>query len=453
VILGGILLSFMAFYNNYPLLYSDTAAYIYSGFLDGIPNDRPKIYGLFLRHISLAEITWLVVLAQGTLVSLTIFYLVKYFLPKHTFIPLHFICIAFLVFFTGVSVLVSMLIPDIFTSIFLMSLALLLIAPIKNKRDLYLISILFWLGLIMHNSHIFIAFAIILFFSIVAIMKKRFAFQKQRLMRCTFIILLGMLTIPTTHYLTDREFIFSKGAHVFMMNHLIETGVIDQFLKENCPNESYTLCDFQGKIPTDFIWDTKKSPLHILWKQDDMWEKSKVEYNQIIKEIFTTPKYLLVIGYKSITYTLKQFFSYQSVIPSPHVKHSPGHGAISWLLQNELREQELALQQRRNQLLDISKINARQDFLFLLSLCFYVIAFCSPTLRSKLSFQNKQLLLFLMIGLLANAFVCSNLSTVVPRYQNRLIWLLPLVLLICSFDIISKSRNFLGVLLTSKNTI
>jgi len=136
IVLGGFLLSFIAFYNNYPLLYPDTAAYMYAGFLDGIPNDRPKTYGLFLRHISLSDITWLVIISQGIIVSTMIYFFIKYFSLGHRYLPFHTILISFLVLFTGVSFSVSMLIPDIFTSVFLMAFAILLLVPIKNRRDL-----------------------------------------------------------------------------------------------------------------------------------------------------------------------------------------------------------------------------------------------------------------------------------------------------------------------------
>jgi hypothetical protein len=36
----------------------------------------------------------------------------------------------------------------------------------------------------------------------------------------------------------------------------------------------------------------------------------------------------------------------------------------------------------------------------------------------------------LVVGLVANAFVCGAFSTVTPRYQSRIMWLLPLMALL-----------------------
>lgn len=442
IVLGGFLLSFMAFYNNYPLLYPDTAAYMYAGFLDGIPNDRPKMYGLFLRHISLSDITWLVILAQGVIVSTMIYFLIKYFSPSCRYLPFHTFLISFLVLFTGVSFSVSMLIPDIFTSIFIMAFAILLLVPIKNKRDLIIISFLCWLGLIMHNSHLFIALALIIIFSLPILLRKKSWCLRQNLARCWIMVLIGILSVPSIHYLTDREFVLSKGTHIFAMNHLVEIGVVDKFLKDRCPVENYSLCDFQGKIPTDFIWDYKNSPLYLTWDKEVAWEKSRKEYNEIIREIIFTPKYLKIILYKSIIYTVKQFFSFSVSENSPQLENSHPYGAVNWFYNDESRELLLALQQRRNQLLDATAVNRSQQILFFFSIVFYVVVFFTASIRKRLSARTKQLLFFFAIVLFCNAFVCSNLSTVVPRYQNRIIWLLPAIVIICLVELTPRMKEY-----------
>lgn len=437
IFIGGIVLSFMAFYNNYPFLYPDTGGYIFTGFLSGVPPDRPKTYGLFIRHISLAEITWLVIIAQGTIVSALIYLYIKYLVPKINRIPTHFILIAFLTFFTGVSVVTSFLMPDIFAPIVLLSMGLLLIAPISGKGDWFFICLFLWLGLIVHISHLVIMLGVLSFFTLVSFWKKKYGFERKRLVMCWVIFGISILSIPTIHYIAEKEFVFSKGSHLFIMNHLVEIGVIDSFLEDRCPTTNYTLCDFQGKILTDFLWN-KNSPPQIVWKGKDMWKESKEEYNNIIKEIIMTPKYLKIITYKSLTYTAKQFFSFNVGAMSPKRKGSIPYSAISSRYKYETREQELAFQQRRNHFLKYDGLNTRQTFLFFLSLCFYVAVFYVPKLRENLSHSKKQLLFFIMIALLMNAFVCGNLSTVIARYQCRVLWLLPLVLVICLIELVPK---------------
>ena len=111
------------------------------------------------------------------------------------------------------------------------------------------------------------------------------------------ITIIGVVSIPTIHFITDQEFVFSKGSHIFIMAHLVETGVVDDYLKKNCSTNNYNLCKYQGEIPTDLIWDYKNSPLHLEYGKGDVWNDSKIEYQQIIWDILSTPKYL-VCGWK-----------------------------------------------------------------------------------------------------------------------------------------------------------
>ncbi|MEZ4979591.1 MAG: hypothetical protein R2772_09875 [Chitinophagales bacterium] len=76
-LLGPLLLLFPAFYNGYPLVYSDTGTYIQSGMEMLIPNDRPIFYGLFIRIFSLGFSLWLVIYIQALISFYCLFKLSK----------------------------------------------------------------------------------------------------------------------------------------------------------------------------------------------------------------------------------------------------------------------------------------------------------------------------------------------------------------------------------------
>ena len=57
-LLSAFILIIPAFYNGFPLVYSDTGAYISSGMELIFPIDRPITYGLFMRLCSLIEQTF-----------------------------------------------------------------------------------------------------------------------------------------------------------------------------------------------------------------------------------------------------------------------------------------------------------------------------------------------------------------------------------------------------------
>src|SRR5438067_9113302 len=64
-VLGTLILMSAALFNNYPLFYADSGAYIFSGFTGEVLEDRPAVYGLFIRFISFKDSFWLVILVQS----------------------------------------------------------------------------------------------------------------------------------------------------------------------------------------------------------------------------------------------------------------------------------------------------------------------------------------------------------------------------------------------------
>lgn len=413
IIVGAFILCYMGFYNNYPLVYPDTGTYISSGFWRQVPSDRPITYGLFIRHISLAETTWLVIFSQGIIVSYLIWCCIAAFYTGKNRVFIFLFSIVLLVSFSGLSVNTSQLIPDIFTPVMIMCLLLLMLASL-NKKKLVSIIVLAWLSIIMHNSHLVISAGIVFSIFIVYLFDRSFS-NIRKIITCVLIVILSWLTVPTIHYLYGGGFVYSKGSHLFLMNRLTETGILDDYLKENCNGNNFKLCAYQNQIPTDFIWSVNESPVY----KTGGWDANKEEYEYIISDILSSPFYLKKLIVKSLTYTAKQFFSFNTGDTPVQDKTSSTYGNIKIHFPSEIREFELAFQQRRNHWLDYSKKNHYFPIIFLTSIVF-IIGF-----YSKLSPLQRKIILFLLFALLINAAICANLSTVVARYQSRISWLLP----------------------------
>ena len=203
ILFGGIILCFMGYYNGYPFVFSDTGTYLESGFLNFVPIDRPIIYGLFARHVSLSDSLWLIIWAQGCILSLMIYYYFKYF--SNCFnkrIP--FIIYVFLItFLTGASINVSQLIPDVFTSVSLLALGLLIFANNLSKRDFIIITFFLVLGTAVHNSHYYNIALILLFLSGAWVVKKlrnkMIFFSLKRLVYLWAILIFTNLSVCTVH--------------------------------------------------------------------------------------------------------------------------------------------------------------------------------------------------------------------------------------------------------------
>ena len=421
ILIGTLISCFIGFYNSYPLVYSDTGSYLSSGFLGEVPLDRPIFYGLFLRHISLSASPWLIIIVQSFLTNWLLHTTLSIFFEgiKRNLFFLSSILILTLT--TGFSYNISILLPDIFCAIALLSLINLLINSNLSKTKIFLISILFVFSLTTHLSNIPTIGIVLIVINILNFIKKRqkktLLFPFKKIIISFSLFLFASLLIPTVNYLNGSNFRLSNASHVFTINHLIQCGVMEEYLKDNCENSDFTLCKFKNDLTDGFLWDKES----VLYKTGG-WNKNKDEYNTIISQIFSNPKYWPLLIQKSIEYTSKQYFTFETSVFPPQLKGSAPYGQIEWRFHDSLREYTSS-KQNRNQL-STKFLNIIETFLILISLLFISITVIYKNISSVIKPNFKNISILLLLYSFINSAVTSNLSTVDARYQNRWIWLL-----------------------------
>ncbi|PSR14152.1 MAG: hypothetical protein DA408_18205 [Bacteroidetes bacterium] len=421
-----LLLNFWAFYNRFPIVFPDTATYIGSGFSGVAPADRPVFYGLFLRHISLSDSLYLPLLLQGFMLTYLLWLWVFYFgWKKHQ--RLQLLGLVFLLtFFTGASIQVSQLIPDVFASLLLLSAGLLVLAPALTRKHLVVTSLLFFFSLVTHNSHLLILWAIAILWAILGLLRWRPAGTPQTLRRWGLVLLLGLaaqVAIPTSSWLGGQGFRSSRAGHVFLMTRMVDWGIIDRYLEKACPEKGYRFCEYRDQIPkANFLWDYENSPLY----KTGGWEANEAEYQAILKDILRQRQLRGPLILYALEDAWKQFFSLaigDTTWNNP--EQSIAHLSISLYYPALERSFLWSLQQRS--LLEFTTLNLHHRYLIGGCLSVAVILLLS---NLKIN-QTRQLLCFVLIGLLANAAVCGILSGVFDRYQCRVVFLIiiPLYLL------------------------
>lgn len=426
IILGGLVLCFMGFYNNYPLVFPDDGTYILSGFQNYVPEDRPLIYGLFIRHVSLWESLWIVMVTQGMMLSLVIYYYFYYFISSETKRIYFLIFIFIITIFTGVSINVSQLLPDMFAPVFILVLGLFLFAGQIKWRDIIILSVFFVISLTVHASHLMILLMAMTILTVVYLFPQIRAsmnyLKVKRVIGIWFLIVLSYVGVSLTHLAFGGGFVTSRGGHVFLMARLFNMGILQEYLKENCGKYHFKICEFKDDLPTDFLWDIKKSPIY----KTGGWIANKEEYTAITRDILTTPKYLKRYLSKSVQSSLQQFVTFETGITT--VRQPAGtrpHIAIEKYFKHEVKEY---LHSRQNiGALNFDFLNNRQLLLTLFTFLLSIIL-----LLSKTPVKIKWMIAFFLFILYINAGVCGALSIVSPRYQSRIIWviILPVFLLI-----------------------
>ena len=405
----------LAFYSGFPLVESDTGAYIETGIRDIIPKDRSPFYGWFICYTSFTASLWYALLAQSLLLAFLLLRYMTHLNNKQQDVRLSVISVVVIVSFTCVTWVAAYLMPDIFAGILLLSI-LLYLSDTKGVKAIHILYCIIVFGaIIIHNSH----FAIVLAFSVAllawALVKKVYHVAKRSVvLLCSSIS--GWLLIATVNAVNGNGFVFSRGSHVFMVTKFAETGILNKYLTENCDSKHLKLCAYQNDIP-DFSWDFlwgENSPLY----KTGGWDSNKVEYEMITNDILTTPRYLIMYVQKAAIGTVRELTqvqapnrtSYQGVWSSPWQR-------VKTFFPDELNEYCLS-KQFSNELSGTASNYLYFTFFLLTSVW---VLFYRKLLDENTLFLYGCMFLFFVV----NAFVTSLGSTVIYRFQYRIFWILP----------------------------
>lgn len=423
IILGSVVLLNLAFYNGYPLVYSDTGTYIRSGMMNWIPVDRPIFYGYFIKYSSLGISLWYVVWMQSLIFSYLIFRFVGTFWKTSKLYFYFLVSIFMLAILTGATFNVSMLTADIFTSFIYLVIILLIFNKSIGKIEYLFLCILLLFSIITHNSHVLISGLAMLFMLCLLFIFKWIGKQEieklSAYLRIGIIIIISIVLLPSFNYLIDGKFRISDSTHIFLMHKLHDDNILVKYLNENCRLQNNFLCEFKDSLPWDIIWDPN-SPL----TKDGDWSKYKKECDQLIFDMLTTYRYSKLFFLKAIHQTLTQFFNFNTGdIPTSDMLLEPPTSAINEHFKLDIREY---LSSRiYNKKLTFERINTIQYFVAYFSLILLLLYLF--ILKSDRNNPAKMVILVLFLFMLSNAFVCATFSNVLERYQSRLIFLLPLV--------------------------
>src|ERR1700721_513279 len=122
ILAGTLLLMLPAFYNHYPIVFSDSGTYLSSGFDMSFPIDRPIAYGVFVRLSSLHGVsTWLVIFVQSFILSYVLFLCMKMVLGEKFRYITAFVIYLFLSVLSSAAWTSSMIMTDVFTPIGILS--------------------------------------------------------------------------------------------------------------------------------------------------------------------------------------------------------------------------------------------------------------------------------------------------------------------------------------------
>lgn len=439
-----------AIYNHYPLCHPDLWSYLASGFENTTHQFRPLLYGVLIRHISMGYSLWFVVVFQALMFSISIFLLFNYVFRLASPMFKTFLTAAILSSFTTTAFYVCHLIPDIYSGLGIIAVVILFN---KHKNHwlltVYAVIVLMVAGLV-HYSNIGAFTVVILLLVILAfvfIKNKRNPYTFKKLIIPVITILSLWFFMPLLNQISGGPNRITSNNEVIHMSRLIETGIASEYLHDNCEYNNYDLCNYLDYVdqcphPSAFVWNYDESPIY---KGDCMitascWEEKAKEYKIIINDMLKKSKYRNMIIWRiGIRGTVEQFFTFGHQPLQRQGNSAPGFIGVQKYFPNELKQFNKAIQQKQEWSFFQERNLINKWTVILSTLIVFGFLMFKP-LRKSINASVWVFLIISLIYLTVNAATCSLFSTVSPRYQDRIVWLVALSALILIFNFLKFKK-------------
>ena len=423
IIIGAVIFMLFALYNGFPIvMHGDTSVYLTSGFEFRVPHERPIFYGLFIWLFSFGFTIWPAIFFQCLLLSYLCVRFIRSIVP--TINNQHLVALIILVALATISSwYAGQIMPDIFTPILFLSTYIYLTQDNTRSEKIILVAIIL-LATLVHNSHYVISTAFILLIIGLSLTKQyRLTSIKQKCFTLILANLIAWSCLLSSNYFAGNGFVSARASHVFLMGKLAESGVLKTYLEKACPTRQYKICQYKDNIPPvawEFVWDTEKSPVFKVGG----WDSTKSEYNTIINDILSRPKYWPFLVYKSVEATMRQviLLNIDEAEELPWRKfdrESDMYVTIAKYYPHEINEFEVSRQNYKTFNLPF------YDHVYVIVILLSSIV-CLLITKGEERKKVWAVYWLVLAYIFINAFVTATFGNVLSRLNSRTIWLLPM---------------------------
>jgi hypothetical protein len=428
-----ILLSSAAIYNGYPLVWPDTSGYI------GLNNPslyfRSFFYNLFIFPTLLTGSLWPVVFVQSLIIA-HLLQLVLRTVFSTVSTPVFLGITALLSLLSSLPWFTGLIMPDIFTSVVVLSLFLLIFCPHRlEPGELKYLFALTTVATAVHFTHFPLAVGLLLAGMISHLAAKNHnKLPVAYLARPFFAVALALGLLLANSYLSHGFIGISPGGYAFPLARLVADGPAVRYLREHCSEKEYALCNYIDDLPStseDFLWSADSPFLMVGW-----FEGYRLEGQEIVEgTISHYPLWTLQTAMRNTIHQVRTFRTGCGLIP--YLESSYPTATIREYLQGDFHAYEVSKQNRDR--LGLNKFNRLHKAFIALSLLYALIVFLIFLKR------REWLLVYLFIAIafayLLNAFLCGAISGPNGRYASRLIWMLPFVSLAAGIHLSRGKRS------------
>lgn len=430
-ILGGAaLLLWPALFNGFPLVFSDTGGFLHQTLGPLMLWDKPWVYGPLLHGFHWRVSLWLPLAAQGLLVS-HLLWLAQRVLRGGATPGLHLgLCLAAALVTTAPFTL-AMLMPDLFAPVVV--LALFLLGPgrdgLRGAETVWLM-VLTAVAIAAHLSHLPIAAAMVALAFLAGLPRGRALADAGR---TALPVAAAVAILLATNAVGHGRAALSPHGATFMLARLQADGPAAAVIRARCPDAGWYLCAFADRLPmdaNDFLWNPD-SPVN----RDAAGRPRflggallSAEAGQIVGETLRThPAAVLAAMLRN---TLRQAVTagVGDTLGQDHLAAALRPRIAEGFPRRELAAFDAGLQAQDRLAGAVAWLAPVHAAALLLALPLLVLA--GWRVWGARDATALAFLVFVLVGVLANAAATGGLSGVFPRYQARIAWLLPVAALL-----------------------
>lgn len=431
-----------ALWNGYPLTFHDTGGYIARLYESEPGYGRATPYGLFLDGLYWGLSFWPAIVAQSLLVLGLVAETGRNLLDLRGRGLALFTaaCGLLLAAVTGISWYTAQLQPDLVAATAV--LALLLLIEGRDGRGVpatLFLGFVVVLGAASHTGTVALLLGLVLYKALLIVGARLHAPYRHWSRRTSWrlglggvMLALGVLAVPASNQALYGQFRFTPGGDVFLFGRLVQDGIASRFLADHCPDPQYKLCAYQAELyepdgrqrnNDSFLW-WGGSPLYKIGG----WEAAGPELASITRRsLFAYPGLHLQAAGRAFVEQLGLIATGDGL--------NETHWHTQWILEQYLPREVPAFLAARQREKDapfeaLNLVHVPVGYAAFAALPFLAF-FCAR--RGRMGAARLAASVF--TPLIGNAFICGVLSNPHDRYENRLIWLAVLAVVVCGLSL------------------
>jgi hypothetical protein len=437
------MLTWPALLNRFPILYPDSATYIGDGrpvaaalFVHrpaSLFAMRSEIYSVGIFGLHWNRTLWPVVAMNSLLAAYVIWLVVRSLLPQRTTAKFLLI-MPLLSLFSSLSWYVSLIMPDIFGALGYLCMYLLIFGRESlSKVERWSLAPIVWWSAVAHSTHLLLAGGLWCLLLLLLLLRwGPIAGRGRGLTEIAAMIAVAAATLLGLHAYLYRQPSLTGNRLPYLMARSIADGPGRWYLLEHCATLDWAICDHVHNLPVDeddFLWTPGG-----VWDgaNDDTQKRLLAEETPLIMaSIRAYPgaqakKSLANFGRQLITFSVNDFDNNTWMEETLSHEMPAAHARYLRSLQ-------------AHDVLPTERFSVIQRWALIVAVIMIVVLL-------PLAWRRQPLLAGLAVvvvpAIVANAFVTAVLSSIDPRFQARVVWLIPLLALLVMLDrLASRSRS------------